>query len=173
VIDCRSHQTFEAGDLAAVIGDNAADGGRRPGYAGCRPLVHRTTPATSLSGIAGLNLFLTGTTRLQRICNPCGSVPQAAVSLEGWRPQDHTVLTDGHQAASVRRKATINASGESVNEATSRPTHLVGHFRLVLEGEVSCLARRPPKVGQASVAWPAPVQGPPSFNSASSPICWR
>ena len=48
------HETFQAGDLTAVIGDNEAYDGRRPGYNGIHRLVHRTRP-DSLFGIAGLN----------------------------------------------------------------------------------------------------------------------
>ncbi|MCI0541353.1 MAG: hypothetical protein L0Z50_39650 [Verrucomicrobiales bacterium] len=51
-----SHETFQAGDLTAVIGDNAAYADRRPGYNGLHRLVHRTKPDPSLFGIAGLNL---------------------------------------------------------------------------------------------------------------------
>jgi hypothetical protein len=51
-----SHETFQAGDLTAIIGDNAAYDDRRPSYNGIHRLVHRTKPDTSLFGIAGLNL---------------------------------------------------------------------------------------------------------------------
>jgi hypothetical protein len=50
-----AHETFQAGDLTAVIGDNEAYDGRRAGYNGIHKLVHKTRPA-SLFGIAGLNL---------------------------------------------------------------------------------------------------------------------
>jgi hypothetical protein len=49
-----AHETFQAGDLTAVIGDNEAYDGRRPGYNGIHRLVHRSRPE-SLFGIAGLN----------------------------------------------------------------------------------------------------------------------
>ena len=49
-----AHETFQAGDLTAVIGDNEAYDGRRPGYNGIHRLVHRTRP-DPLFGIAGLN----------------------------------------------------------------------------------------------------------------------
>ncbi|MSU64153.1 MAG: hypothetical protein EXS31_17470 [Pedosphaera sp.] len=51
-----SHETFQAGDLTAVIGDNEAYDGRRAGYNGIHRLVHRTKPETSVFEIAGLNL---------------------------------------------------------------------------------------------------------------------
>src|SRR6185295_16173780 len=49
-----AHETFKAGDLSAVIGDNEAYEGRRAGYNGIHKLTH-TTNATSLFTIAGLN----------------------------------------------------------------------------------------------------------------------
>ena len=51
-----SHETFQAGYLTAVIGDNEACDDRRSGYNGIHRLVHRTKPETSLFGVAGLNL---------------------------------------------------------------------------------------------------------------------
>jgi len=50
------HDTFRAGDLTAVIGDNEVYDGRRYGYNGIHRLVHRTKPEASLFGVAGLNL---------------------------------------------------------------------------------------------------------------------
>jgi hypothetical protein len=50
-----AHETFQIGDLTAVIGDNEAYDGRRQGYNGIHRLVHRTLPERSLFGIAGLN----------------------------------------------------------------------------------------------------------------------
>lgn len=50
-----AHDTFQAGDLTAIIGDNEGDESRRMGYNGIHRLVHRTLPQTSLFGIAGLN----------------------------------------------------------------------------------------------------------------------
>lgn len=49
-----AHETFQAGDLTAVIGDNDAYDGRRAGYNGVHRLIHKTQP-TSLFGITGLN----------------------------------------------------------------------------------------------------------------------
>jgi len=49
------HDTFQVGDLTAVIGDNEIYDGRRPGYNGIHKLVHKTRPE-SLFGITGLNL---------------------------------------------------------------------------------------------------------------------
>jgi hypothetical protein len=49
-----AHETFQAGDLTAVIGDNEAYDGRRAGYNGVHRLIHKTRPE-SLFGIAGLN----------------------------------------------------------------------------------------------------------------------
>jgi hypothetical protein len=51
-----SHETFQAGDLTAVIGDNEVYGDRRYGYNGIHRLVHRTKPDASLFGVAGINL---------------------------------------------------------------------------------------------------------------------
>jgi hypothetical protein len=51
-----AHETFKAGDLTAVIGDNDDYDKRRYGYNGVHRLVHRTLPETSLFGVAGLNL---------------------------------------------------------------------------------------------------------------------
>ncbi|MBI3467857.1 MAG: mannonate dehydratase [Planctomycetes bacterium] len=50
-----AHETFQVGDLTAVIGDNEPYDDRRPGYNGVHRLVHRTLPDRSLFGIAGLN----------------------------------------------------------------------------------------------------------------------
>ena len=50
-----AHETFQVGDLTAVIGDNEAYGGRRAGYNGVHRLTHRTQER-SLFTIAGLNL---------------------------------------------------------------------------------------------------------------------
>ena len=49
------HDTFQAGDLTAVIGDNEKyEGHARTGYNGVHSLLHRTSPA-SLFTITGLN----------------------------------------------------------------------------------------------------------------------
>ena len=37
-----AHDTFRAGDLTAIIGDNAANGQHRAGYNGIWSLVHKT-----------------------------------------------------------------------------------------------------------------------------------
>jgi hypothetical protein len=51
-----AHDTFQAGDLTAVIGDNAAAGEHRAGYNGIWSLVHRTEPDNLFVPIvAGLN----------------------------------------------------------------------------------------------------------------------
>jgi len=50
-----AHETFQIGDLTAVIGDNEAYDDRRAGYSGIHRLVHRTLPERSLFGVAGLN----------------------------------------------------------------------------------------------------------------------
>jgi hypothetical protein len=50
-----AHETFQIGDLTAVIGDNEAYDDRRVGYSGVQRLVHRTLPEKSLFGVAGLN----------------------------------------------------------------------------------------------------------------------
>ena len=50
-----AHQTFQVGDLTAVIGDNEAYDDRRAGYSAVHRLVHRTPPERSLFGVAGLN----------------------------------------------------------------------------------------------------------------------
>jgi hypothetical protein len=48
------HDTLQAGDLTAVVGDNDAYDGRRPGYNGVHKLIHKTRPE-SIFGITGLN----------------------------------------------------------------------------------------------------------------------
>lgn len=51
------HDTFRAGDLTAVIGDNSAAGEHRAGYNGVWSLTHRTEPANLfVPNVAGLNL---------------------------------------------------------------------------------------------------------------------
>jgi hypothetical protein len=50
-----AHDTFQAGDLTAVIGNNDAYPGHRAGYSGVHRLIHRTNPK-SLFTVAGLNL---------------------------------------------------------------------------------------------------------------------
>lgn len=50
------HATFRAGDLTAVIGDNAAAGEHRAGYNGLWSLTHRTEPTNLfVPAVAGLN----------------------------------------------------------------------------------------------------------------------
>ncbi len=52
-----AHDTFQVGDLAAVIGDNAAHEKHRAGYNGLWSLRHRTCKRSLfVPGIAGLNL---------------------------------------------------------------------------------------------------------------------
>jgi hypothetical protein len=52
-----SHDTFRAGDLTAVIGDNSAEGQHKAGYNGVWSLQHRSEPANLfVPGVAGLNL---------------------------------------------------------------------------------------------------------------------
>ncbi len=52
-----AHDTFRAGDLTAVIGDNAAAGEHRAGYNGVWSLTHRTEPVNLfVPAHAGLNL---------------------------------------------------------------------------------------------------------------------
>ena len=51
-----AHDTFRAGDLTAVIGDNAAAGEHRAGYNGVWSLTHRTEPVNLfVPAVAGLN----------------------------------------------------------------------------------------------------------------------
>jgi hypothetical protein len=50
-----AHETFRAGDLTAVIGDNEAYAGHRAGYNGVHRLTHLTNPS-SLFTVTGLNL---------------------------------------------------------------------------------------------------------------------
>jgi hypothetical protein len=52
-----THDTFHAGDLTAVIGDNTAAGEHRAGYNGVWSLTHRAEPANLfVPAVAGLNL---------------------------------------------------------------------------------------------------------------------
>lgn len=52
-----AHDTFRAGDLTAVIGDNAGEGDHRAGYNGVWSLTHRTEPTNLfVPAVAGLNL---------------------------------------------------------------------------------------------------------------------
>jgi hypothetical protein len=52
-----ARETLRAGDLTAVVGDNAADGAHRAGYNGLWSLTHRTEPANVfVPAVAGLNL---------------------------------------------------------------------------------------------------------------------
>ena len=50
-----ARETFQIGDLMAVIGDNEAYAGHRAGYNGVHRLIHRTNPK-SLFTVTGLNL---------------------------------------------------------------------------------------------------------------------
>src|SRR5205814_401414 len=51
-----ANDTFRAGDLTAIIGDNAAGGEHRAGYNGVWSLTHRTQPANLfVPSVAGLN----------------------------------------------------------------------------------------------------------------------
>jgi hypothetical protein len=51
-----AHDTFRAGDLTAVIGDNTASGEHRAGYNGVWSLTHRTEPTNLfVPTVAGLN----------------------------------------------------------------------------------------------------------------------
>src|SRR5262249_55705875 len=51
-----AHETLRAGDLTAVVGDNAAAGQHRAGYNGVWSLVHRAGPANLVvPTVAGLN----------------------------------------------------------------------------------------------------------------------
>src|SRR6516162_3966266 len=57
VEDAMTHDTFQAGDLTAVIGDNAASGAHRAGYNGVWSLTHRTAQANLfVPAVASLNL---------------------------------------------------------------------------------------------------------------------
>lgn len=52
-----THDTFQAGDLTAVIGDNSPAGEHRAGYNGVWSLTHRTEPTNLfVPSVAGLNL---------------------------------------------------------------------------------------------------------------------
>src|SRR5438552_14135635 len=50
-----AHETFQIGDLTAVIGDNEGYVGHRAGYNSVHRLTHRTNPK-SLFTVTGLNL---------------------------------------------------------------------------------------------------------------------
>src|SRR5438552_17831469 len=50
-----ARETFQIGDLTAVIGDNEGYEGHRAGYNGVHRLTHRTQPK-SLFTVTGLNL---------------------------------------------------------------------------------------------------------------------
>jgi hypothetical protein len=65
-----AHDTFQIGDLTAIIGDNAAHGDHRAGYNGVHRLTHRTEPTTLfVPTVAGLNLehIFDGETELQDV----------------------------------------------------------------------------------------------------------
>ena len=52
-----AHETFQVGDLTAVIGDNEAHGKHTAGYNGIHQLTHRSEPTTLfVPTVAGLNL---------------------------------------------------------------------------------------------------------------------
>jgi hypothetical protein len=52
-----AHETFQVGDLTAVIGDNKAHGQHKAGYNGLHQLTHRSEPTTLfVPTVAGLNL---------------------------------------------------------------------------------------------------------------------
>ena len=52
-----AHDTFQVGDLTAVIGDNQAHGKHAAGYNGIHQLTHKSEPATLfVPTVAGLNL---------------------------------------------------------------------------------------------------------------------
>jgi hypothetical protein len=52
-----AHETFQAGDLTAVIGDNEAYGSHRAGYNGVHQLTHRNEPTNLfVPTVAGLNM---------------------------------------------------------------------------------------------------------------------
>jgi hypothetical protein len=52
-----AHETFQVGDLTAVIGDNEAHGSHAAGYNGIHQLSHRTKPTNLfVPTVAGLNL---------------------------------------------------------------------------------------------------------------------
>jgi hypothetical protein len=52
-----AHDTFQVGDLTAVIGDNEAHDGHTAGYNGIHRLTHRSEPTTLfVPAVAGLNL---------------------------------------------------------------------------------------------------------------------
>ncbi|HLW66187.1 MAG TPA: hypothetical protein VKS79_12820 [Gemmataceae bacterium] len=51
-----AHESFKVGDIAAIIGDNAAHGDHRAGYNGIWSLTHRTEPMNLfVPTVAGLN----------------------------------------------------------------------------------------------------------------------
>lgn len=91
-----ARDTFQVGDLTAVIGDNEAYEGRRAGYNGVHRLVHRTRPDQSLFAIGGLNLehIFDGAQELQ-------GDPKVFFEPRNW-PMTFTKLSDGeaelHQA---------------------------------------------------------------------------
>lgn len=52
-----ARETFQVGDLTAVIGDNEAADGQRAGYNGIHSLVHKSDPTSIfVPGISGMNL---------------------------------------------------------------------------------------------------------------------
>jgi len=52
-----AHDTFQVGDLKAVIGDNSAAGDHQAGYNGIWRLQHRTEPANLfVPSVSGLDL---------------------------------------------------------------------------------------------------------------------
>ncbi len=52
-----AHDTFQVGDLTAVIGDNQAHDKHLAGYNGIHQLTHRNAPTTLfVPTVAGLNL---------------------------------------------------------------------------------------------------------------------
>jgi len=77
-----AHETFQLGDLTAVIGDNEPYDDRRPGYNGIHRLVHRTLPERSLFGVAGLNLehIFDGEQDQQRRCGNSPWCPRLSES---------------------------------------------------------------------------------------------
>lgn len=115
-----AHETFKAGDLTAVIGDNEAYDERRPGYNGIHRLVHRTLPDQSVFGIAGLNF--------EHIFD--GDQDQAAISVNPqvyFEPRNHpmTLRRLGDNAAELHQSPTPTYHLESWTQFRLSPPHSV------------------------------------------------
>lgn len=140
-----AHASLQAGDLVAVIGDNAAEGEHRAGYNGVWSLTHAAgTRSVFVPAVAGLNL--------EHVFDGEHDVPQEVFFEPRNSPMEFKRLSETE--AELHQPPTRTFHVESWTQFTLSPPHYLDMgFRCVPTQHVF-------RHGYAGVFWASYIDGP-------------